>query len=148
MTKRLVGWIRRRWLPLALAGVIVIGLLGFLASWYLRVDWGSPTRRVASPTGEYEVVQYEWTAVIDPAWNLAIERVDGDGREWFWRSVEGPAPETIRFVGPTSIEVVDQSGAVYRVDFDPNTLEPTERYCLNPGYCYANPWDNYTRDSA
>ena len=93
------------------------------------------------------MVQYEFSAMVDPGWNLVIERVDGDGREWFWRSVEYRAPETIRFSGPTSVEVVDEEGSVYRMQFDPDSLEPTERYCLRPEYCYSHPWDDYTRDA-
>jgi hypothetical protein len=140
-------WVRRRRVGAGLA-VVVVGLTaGLLGSWFFRVDWGTPTRRVASPTGEFEVVQYEWTAVIDPAWNLAVERVEGDGREWFWRSVEGPGPATITFVAPTTIEVVDEYGGRFLVDFDPTTLEPSERYCLRPEYCYSRPWDGYTRES-
>lgn len=130
-----------------IAAAVIVSLVGFLVWWFLQVDWGSPSRRVASPTGEYEVVQYEFSAMIDPGWNLAIERVDGDGREWFWRSVEHWAPEIIRFSGPTAVEVIDEDGGVYRVQFDPDSLEPTERYCLRPEYCDGRPWDNYTRDA-
>lgn len=139
-------WSRKRSWLMALA---VLALLSGLAAWwwFLRVDFGNPTRRVASPTGEYEVVQYEFSAMIDPGWNLAIERVDGDGRQWFWRSVESPGPDTIRFTGPTSIEVVDTYGGVYQLRFDPRTLRPSERFCLRPEYCYSGPWDGYTKDA-
>lgn len=131
-----------------IAAAVVVLLLGLVAWWlFLRVDFGDPTRRVGSPTGEYEVVQYEFSAMVDPGWNLAIERVDGNGREWFWRSVEHWAPEVIRFAGPTSVEVVDEDGRIYRVQFDPDSLEPTDRYCLRPEYCYSHPWDSYTRDT-
>jgi len=140
------GW--RRWWPWAIAAAVVLVALGVLAWWFfLRVDFGNPTRRVASPTGEYEVVQYEFSAVIDPGWNLAIERVNGDRREWFWRSVEGPGPESIRFSGPTSIELIDEYGGVYRLRFNPDTLEPSDRFCLRPEYCYSAPWDGYTQDA-
>lgn len=139
------GW--QRWRPWVIAAAVVVLLLGLVAWWlFLRVDFGSPTRRIASPTGEYEVVQYEFSAMVDPGWNLAIERVDGHGREWFWRSVEHWAPEVIRFSGPTSVEVLDEDGRIYQVQFDPDSLEPTDRYCLRREYCYSHPWDNYTRD--
>ncbi len=141
-----------RWRPWVIAASVVVLLLGLLLGFYwwffLRVDFGSPTRRVTSPTGEYEIVQYEFSATVDPGWNLTIERVDGDEREWFWRSVEHWAPDSIRFTGPTSVEVVDEVGGVYRVEFDPETMEPTERYCLRPEYCYRHPWDDYTQDAA
>ena len=140
-------WIRRRRIHAGLAVVVVGVAAGLLVGWLFRADWGTATRRMASPTGEFEVVQYEWTAVIDPAWNLAIERVDSDDREWFWRSVEGPGPASIAFVAPTTIEVVDHYGGRYLVDFDPSTLEPSDRYCLRPEYCYQHPWDDYTREA-
>lgn len=156
MTSTLDGWAppprtrrprRRRWRLFAIAAVLVALVLGVLAWWFfVRVDFGTQTRRVASPTGEYEVVQYEFRATIDPGWNLAVERVDGDGREWFWRSVEGPAPAAIRFVGPTSVEVSDEDGRVYRIRFDPDSLKPSKRCCLRPEYCYSAPWDEYTHD--
>jgi hypothetical protein len=146
-TDSMWSWAKHRRVHLGLGAAATCATVVLLGAAYLRVDWGTPTRRVASPTGEFEVVQFEWTAVIDPAWNLAIERVEGGDREWFWRSVEGPAPETITFVGPTEIEVVDSSGAHYRVEFDPSSLEPSDRYCLRPEYCYSHPWDDYTRAS-
>lgn len=127
--------------------VLVASALVLGCYFFLRADWGTPTLRVASPTGEFEVVQYEFNAMIDPGWNLAIESVDGDDREWFWRSVESPAPIAITFVGPTTIEVVDDFGGRFRIDFDPDSLEPSDRYCLNTSYCYSNPWDDYTRDA-
>jgi hypothetical protein len=144
---RVKAWLRRRWKTL-LALVVISSVVVFAgARWYMRVDWGSVTERVASPTGEFEVVQYEFTAVIDPGWTLAIEQVDGDRREWFWRSVEGPGPESIRFSADTTIEVIDRRGGRYTVDFDPKTLEPSDRYCLNKSYCYEDPWDDFTRTS-
>lgn len=138
----------QRWRPWAIVATVVVLLLG-LVGWIVltRVDFGNPTRRVASPTGEYEVVEYEFSAMIDTGWNLAIERVDGDGRQWFWRSVEGPAPENIRFTGPTSVEVTIERGAGrYEIDFDPDSLEPSRRFCLNTEYCQDDPWNDYTRD--
>lgn len=137
----------RPWRLLAFAAVVLVTLFGVLVWWFFRSDYGDPTVRVASPTGEYEVVQYEFSAMIDPGWNLAIERIDGDGREWFWRSVEGPAPEVVRFSGPTSVELIDEYGDVYRMDFDPDSLKPLERFCLRPEYCHSAPWDGYTRNS-
>lgn len=107
-------------------------------------NWDNPTKRVTSPTGEFQVVQYEWDAMIDPGWNLAIERVDGEGREWFWRSAEMPVPKAIRFTGPTTVEVTDDLDQVYRVEFDPATLEPSDRFCPRPEYCSHAPWDAYT----
>lgn len=62
---------------LAIAVAVIVVLVGLLALRSAQGTWGSPAERVASPTGEYEVVQYEWTAMIDPGWNLAIERVGG-----------------------------------------------------------------------
>lgn len=130
----------------AVVALLVAVLVGVAVWWFFfRPDFGDPTLRVASPTGEFEVVQYEFSAMIDPGWNLAIERVDGDGREWFWRSIEGPGPEEIRFSGPTSVEVTDEYGDVYEIDFDPASLKPSERFCLRPEYCHSAPWDGYTR---
>ncbi|WP_421119745.1 hypothetical protein ACE2AJ_20710 [Aquihabitans daechungensis] len=88
---------------------------------------------------------YEWSATIDPGWNLAIQRVGEDNRVWFWRSAELPALKSVRFTGPTSIEVTDDMDQVYRVDFDPASLEPSDRFCLNAGYCSDAPWNGYTR---
>lgn len=113
-------------------------------SWVRSADWGDAGERVRSPDGRFEVVTYDWQAMIDPGWNLAVERVDGDGREWFWRGTESPAPAEVRFTGPTSIEVVDDHGGVWTVEFDPETLEPSERYCTRPEYCHQWPWDEYT----
>lgn len=140
------GW--QRWHPWVIVAAVVTLLLG-LVVWFVfvRVDFGDPTRRVASPTGEFEVVQYEFSAMIDTEWNLAIERVDGDEREWFWRSVEGPAPEEITFTGPTSVKVTIDSGAgMFEMEFDPDSLEPSRRFCLNTEYCQDEPWNRYTRD--
>lgn len=138
------GW--RRWRPLVIAFALALLIVGVVAWWFLRgvADFGDETRRVVSPTGEFEVVQYEFSAMIDPGWNLAIERAEGGGREWFWRSVEGPAPETIRFLGNTSVEVVDGYGGIYRMTFDPASIEPDKRYCLRPEYCHSSPWYDYT----
>jgi hypothetical protein len=66
MTARPVGWIRRRWLWLALATTFVLVLVGLVLMRSSQADWGTPAERVASPTGEYEVVQYEWSAMINP----------------------------------------------------------------------------------
>ena len=142
----------RRWRPLVIAGAAVaslaiVVLVGFFVMGSPQRTWGTPTDRVASPTGEYEIVTYEWTAMIDPGWNLAITRVGDDQREWFWRSTEMPRPKAIRFTGPTSIEVTDDLGQKYRVDFDPRSLEPSDRFCLRPEYCSDPPWNGYTRDA-
>lgn len=126
------------------SGVALAILLSVVWPWIRGADWGTATDRVVSQDGRYEVVTYEFTAVIDPGWNLAIERVDSGDREWFWRSVEGPAPTEVRFVGANRVEVVDSSGEVYAIEFDAESLEPTDRYCLSPGYCYERPWDQYT----
>jgi hypothetical protein len=108
-------------------------------------DWGEPGDRVVSDDGRYAVVTYEWSAMVDPGWNIAVERPDGSGRQWIWRGTEHPVPTEVRFAGPTSIEVVDDTGAVWSVDFDPDSLEPSDRYCTNVAYCYQWPWDGYTR---
>lgn len=144
------GGVKRwhRWLPWVVVGSIaVVAVGGFLVMRSADASWGDEGERIASPTGEFEVVTYEWSAMIDPGWNLAIERVGGDDdeREWFWRSAEMPVPKEIRFTGPTSIEVVDDLGRTYPVEFDPETLEPDERYCANLAYCTSAPWDGYTR---
>lgn len=136
---------RRRWLRLAVVAAVVVGV-AFAGWWaFLRTAWGDVTRRIASPTGDYEVVQYEFSAMIDTGWNLAIERTNGGGRQWFWHSVEGPAPEAITFTGPTSVEVTTDSGGVFEMEFDPDSLEPNRRFCLNPEYCRDDPWNDYTR---
>lgn len=97
---------------------------------------GSPHRRASM----------RWCSTSSRRWltqgNLVIERIEGDGREWFWRSVAHRAPETIRFSGPTLVEVVDEEGSPYKMQFDLDSLEPTERSCLRPEYCYSHPWDN------
>ncbi|WP_421121564.1 hypothetical protein ACE2AJ_09365 [Aquihabitans daechungensis] len=43
---------------------------------------------------------YEWSAMIDPGWNLAIQRVGEDNRVWFWRSAELPCVESGPLHGP------------------------------------------------
>ena len=140
-----------RWRPWALVagivGVSLVLLVGVVLWWWpARDEYGTATRRVASPSGEFEIVQYEFVAMIDPGWNLIVERIGTDEREWFWRSVESPAPDIIRFTGPTSVEVVDEQGRVHQVRFDPDTLEPTDRICLRPEYCWNEPWDEFTVD--
>lgn len=128
--------------------VVVVVLLAGAGLWFAAGGsgdgWGTEGDRVASPTGEFEVVTYEWSAMIDPGWNLAIERADGEGREWFWRSAEMPAPRAIRFTGPTTVQVTDDLDRVYEVEFDPETLEPSDRFCANPSYCHGSPWDTFT----
>ncbi len=148
VTARHRALIRRRWLPLAIGAITFIALVVFVVVQASLPDWGTRADRIASPTGEFEVVQYEWAAMIDPGWNLAIERVDTGEREWFWRSTEHPAPTSIRFTGTHSIEVTDADGQVYRVDFDSGSLVPSDRYCLDPGYCSDAPWNDYTRTSS
>jgi hypothetical protein len=141
---------RRRWRVVALAAVavVVVGVvIAVVVTRSAGQSWGTPTDRVASPSGEYEVVTYEWSAMIDPGWTLAIQRVGGDQREWFWRNTEDPGPKAIRFTGPTSIEVTDSWDQVYRVNFEPNSLEPSDRFCLRTGYCSDAPWNSYTRES-
>jgi hypothetical protein len=139
---------KRRWRVVALVAVavVVVGVVITVAvARFWGPSWGTPADRVVSPTGEYEVVTYEWTALIDPGWNLFIQRVGGEEREWFWRSAESPALKSVRFTGPTSIEVTDRMDQVYLVDFDPASLEPSDRFCLNGGYCSDAPWNGYTR---
>jgi hypothetical protein len=141
---------RRWWRVAALVGVALVVVGGVVAVAVTRSSaphWGTPTDRVASPSGEYEVVTYEWSATIDPGWTLAVERVGSEEREWFWRNTEDPAPKAIRFTGPTSIEVTDSWDRVYQLDFDPNTLEPSDRFCLRTEYCSDAPWAGYTRES-
>lgn len=138
----------RRLLEVAIRTVVVFGLAfggRSVAVRWMSADWGTVSQRIASPTGEYEVVRYEASAMIDPVWVLAIERVDGSNREWFWRSVEYRNPKVVRFTGPLSIEVVDDGGDTYSVDFDEDSLEPSDRFCLNASYCGGYPWDDYTR---
>ncbi len=142
---------RRGRIAVAVGAAVVVGALGLVAAVVVvgrlgQPEWGTPGDRVLSPTGDYQVVTYEWTAMIDGAWNLAIERVDGEGREWFWRSVEMPRPRKVRFTGPTTVEVVDDLDQTYRIRFDPETLEPTDRFCPTPAYCTDGPWDAYTRE--
>lgn len=145
---RALAQTRKRWRVAALVavGVVVVGVLTAVAvAQFSGPYWGTPADRVASPTGEYEVVTYEWSAMIDPGWNLAIQRVGNEDREWFWRAAEIPALKSVRFTGPTSIEVTDDMDRVYRIDFDPTSLEPSDRYCLNVVYCSDAPWNGYTR---
>lgn len=145
---RAQGRRRRRVAALVAVAMAVVGAVVVVAmARPSGPNWGNPTNRVASPSGEYEVVTYEWSAMIDPGWTLAVQRVGGGEREWFWRNTESPSPKSIRFVGPTSIVVTDDWGQVYRVRFDPNTLEPTDRFCLRTGYCTDAPWSAYTRES-
>lgn len=126
--------------------VLVVGAVAALPA--LRVaDFGDPGDRTVSPDGRFEVVIYEFQAVIDPGWTLAVERVDGGGREWFWIGVEGPEPVEVRFVDSTRIEVLDDLGQLWALTFDPDTLTPSERYCVRPEYCYRWPFDGYTRTS-
>lgn len=124
--------------------VLVMGAVAMLP--VLRVaDFGDARGRVVAPDGRFEVVTYEFSAMIDPGWTLTIERADGGGREWFWYGVEGPAPVEVRFVEPTAIEVHDDHGRVWALTFDPDTLEPSDRYCTRPEYCWRWPFTQYTR---
>lgn len=127
----------------SLAMAVVVAVL----AWPLirTADWGTPGERVTSPDGRFVAVTYDWSAMIDPGWNIAVERADGDGREWFWRGTEHPEPVEVRFAGEHRIEVVDGAGVVWAVEFDPETLEPSDRYCTNTSYCHQWPWDRYTR---
>ena len=102
---------------------------------------------MVSPDGRLEVVTYDWSAMIDPGWTMVVERVDGGDREWFWLGAESPAPVEVRFVAPTGIEVQDDYGQVWALTFDPDTLEPSERYCSRPEYCWRWPYTEYTRSS-
>lgn len=130
-----------------MGGAAIVGVLVALVAWWSSASsWGTATERTASPSGEYEIVQYEWDGIIDGGWTLAIERVDGTEREWFWRSFELPRPTEVRFTGPTAIEVTDDLEQVYRITFDPATLEPSDRYCPNPTYCTDAPWDAFTAE--
>ena len=140
------GMSRWRVAALVAAAVVVVGVVtAVTVSRSSGPHWGTAGDRVVSPTGEYEVVTYEWSAMVDPGWNLAIQRIGGEEREWFWRSAELPALRSVRFTGPTSIEVTDDMDQVYRVDFDPASLKPSDRFCLNGGYCSDAPWSGYTQ---
>lgn len=124
--------------------MLVVGAVGVLPA--LRVaDFGDPGDRVVSPDGRFEVVTYEFQAMIDPGWTLVVERTDGDGGEWFWHGVESPGPVEVRFTGPTTVEVTDDHGDVWTVTFDEGSLLPSDRYCTRPEYCYRWPLDTYTR---
>jgi hypothetical protein len=126
--------------------VLVVGTVAALP--VLRVaDFGDPGDRVVSPDGRFEVVTYDWSAMIDPGWTMVVERVDGGDREWFWLGAESPAPVEVRFVDPTGIEVRDDYGQVWALTFDPDTLEPSERYCVRPEYCWRWPYTQYTLTS-
>lgn len=147
--ERAHGSRRSRVAALVAVAVVVVGVTtAVVVTRSSAQSWGTPTDRVASESGEYEVVTYEWSAMIDPGWTIALQRVGGDQREWFWRNTEDPAPKAIRFTGPTSIEVTDSWDQVYRVDFEPNSLEPSDRFCLRTEYCSDAPWSSYTRESA
>ncbi len=123
---------------------VVVGSVAALP--VLRVaELGDPGARVVSPDGRFEVVTHEFSAMIDPGWTLTIGRVDGGDREWFWHGVEGPAPVEVRFLDATTIEVRDDHGQAWTVTFDPDSLDPSDRYCLRPEYCYRWPLDRYTR---
>lgn len=141
----------RRVGPVRAAALVHLSLLvaagAAVVAWPLirSADWGEPGDRVTSPDGRLVAVTYEWTAMIDPGWNIAVERVDGSGRQWFWRGTEHPAPTEVRFLDAHRVEVVDDVGQAWVVDLDPETLEPSERYCTNTSYCYQWPWDGYTR---
>ena len=151
-----VGWrplrqLRRPWTTgLAVVGIVhgfalVAAMVGALFwSSIVRYDFGEPTDRVVSDDGRFEVVTYEFSAMIDPGWTFALERVDGDGREWIWTNVESPPPVAVRFAAADRVEIVDDQGVVYSISFDPKTLEPSDRFCLRPKYCYRSPLRAYT----
>jgi hypothetical protein len=129
-----------------LALVLVVGAVVALP--VLRVaDFGDPGDRVVSPDGRFEVVTYEFQAMIDPGWTLVVERIDGGGGEWFWHGVESPGPVEVRFTGPTTVEMTDDYGDVWTVTFDPGSLVPSDRFCTRPEYCYRWPLDTYSRTS-
>jgi hypothetical protein len=107
-------------------------------------DWGEVESTVASPDGSHEAVVFGFDAVIDPGWVVALRREDGSEREWVWRSVETVAPESVRFTGPSTLEVLGDNGVSYVIDYDESTLVPAERYCLSPEYCRSAPWDDFT----
>jgi hypothetical protein len=147
-----IMWGRRgRTLVALVAAHLMVGVAMLAASAALPSlcdpQFGDPGDRVVSPDGRFEVVTYDWSAMIDPGWTMVVERVDGGDREWFWLGAESPAPVEVRFVAPTGIEVQDDYGQVWALTFDPDTLEPSERYCVRPEYCYRWPFDGYTRTS-
>lgn len=128
---------------------LLVAVVAVVVAWPLirTADWGTAGERVPSPGRDYVAVTYDWSAMIDPGWNIAVERIDGSDRQWFWRGTEHPVPAEVRFAGENRIEVVDDVGVVWVVDIDPETLEPSDRYCTNTSYCHQWPWDQYTKSS-
>lgn len=127
-----------------LAVVVVVAWVVVLSSWFGE-DWGEVESTLTSADGSHEAVVYSFRAVIDPGWVVALQRGDGSEREWVWRSVETVAPESVRFTGPSTLEILGDDGVSYVIDYDESTLVPTERYCLNLEYCRSAPWDDFTK---
>ena len=127
---------RKGWRAVARVAIVIVLafalMLTALASVFFE-DFAAT--RYASPDGRSVVVVTEGSFGIDPAWTVTVrESSTLLARTWELGCFNGDDPdnglESVRWVSPTLVEAVAESGLAYQVEIDPTNAKPANTIAL------------------